>query len=886
MAIQNKKGYRGNALLKKVNTPIDWTPELILEFKKCSKDPVYFSKKYVKIVNVDKGLMTIDLYQYQKKIIRSIWMNSSTIVTTARQAGKFLFLDKELPLFNGGFTTMGNVKVGDVLIDADGKPTTVTFKSDIINRKCYQITFDDGTTCDAGDDHQWEVVDRFKKHKREVLTTQQMFDIGWSKVNKFTGYNQYRWYIPNTKPVEYHRSNLPIDPYILGIWLGNGTPTTRELTCDINDVDHYQKQGVKFGKRTVYKDRPNLFTAVIDNISPEDFKKYNLENNKHIPDPYLYGSIEQRVSLVQGLWDTDGFIEKKDGRCSIQLSTVNMQLVDNIQQLLCSLGLKVFRSNHTDKKFNKTSVKLSFTCGKDFIQVSRIKRKNSRQREVCKNSRYSLSRTIQDIKEVPSKPSQCISVDNERRLYLCGKEYLPTHNTTSVVCYVLWYVLFHSNVNVGILANKGETAREILSRVKLAYQYLPQWLQQGTVRWNEGDILLENGSRVLAEATSKDALRGYTINLLVCDEAAHVENWEEFFTSVYPTISSGKTTKIVLISTPNGLNHFYATWENAHKKGDEWNGYNPISVMWYDVPGRDENWKKKTLQSLNFDEQKFLQEYCNEFLGSSGTLISGWKLKELVSKNPILDRDGLKQYEEPKDKHVYTITVDVSEGKSLDYSTFHVIDVTSMPYKSVCTFHSNLINAPDFASILYRIAKLYNSAFILIELASLGPQIADIIYDGYEYENVLFTTNAGAKGKRIGFVGTNVDRGIKMSTAVKSVGCSLLKLLIEQNQLIINDFVTISELSTFSKNGKSYEAEEGKHDDMVMALVVFAWLTGQNYFKEITDIDTLHKLKEKTEQEIKDDLLPFGLKDDGSDMLIDMESPVYDINSDDYHGSF
>lgn len=433
---------------------------------------------------------------------------------------------------------------------------------------------------------------------------------------------------------------------------------------------------------------------------------------------------------------------------------------------------------------------------------------------------------------------------------------------STVTCaFILWYIIFNSDKTVALLANKGDTAREILGRIQLAYQYLPKWLQQGVSEWNKGSFELENNSRVIAAATSSDNIRGYSINLIFIDEAAFIENWDEFFTSVYPTISSGASTKLVLVSTPNGLNHFYHIWTNAQLGK---NSYKPVLVHWSAVPGRDEAWKQATLAAMNFDTQKFAQEYEVEFQGSSGTLIAGWKLKQLQAAIPVHQHDGLSVYENPEKGHTYICIVDVSRGKGLDYSAFSIVDVTTMPYKQTCSFRNNLIAPIDYAEVVYRVSKSYNTAAILVEVNDLGEQISTSLHYDFEYENLLFTENAGRSGKKIssGF-GNNVDKGIRTTKSVKSVGCSILKLLIEQNQLIIYDKQTISELSTFSRKGVSYEAEPGNHDDMVMGLVLFAWLSDQTYFKDITDINTLARLREKTDEEISAELLPFGFVEDG-----------------------
>ena len=433
--------------------------------------------------------------------------------------------------------------------------------------------------------------------------------------------------------------------------------------------------------------------------------------------------------------------------------------------------------------------------------------------------------------------------------------------TTTAVAVILHYILFNEFKTVAILANKGDASREVLARIKLAFEALPKWLQHGVEEWNKGNIALENGCNVLAGTTSSSAIRGKSISFLYLDEVAFIEGYDEFFASVYPTISSGESTKLLMTSTPNGLNHFWKTCKGAEEGT---NGYEYVKVVWSDVPGRDEKWKTETLESLDHDEEKFNQEYNGQFLGSSGTLISGAKLKQLAFSQPLYSKEGINQYEKPQKDHVYSMTVDVSRGKGLDYSTFNVIDITSMPYKQVCTFRDNFVAPIDFASIIYRIGTAYNDALVLIEINDIGGQVSDTLLMDFGYESMLHTESGGRAGIRIssGF-GKMSDSGVRTTKSVKAIGCSMLKMLVEQNQIILSDFETIQELSRFSKKANSYEAEPGSHDDLVMNLVIFGWLTSQSYFKEITDINTLHKLREKTEEQIQDDLLPFGFIDSG-----------------------
>lgn len=451
--------------------------------------------------------------------------------------------------------------------------------------------------------------------------------------------------------------------------------------------------------------------------------------------------------------------------------------------------------------------------------------------------------------------------DNRFTVAECSRQ---SGKTTAITVLVLWYIIFHPNKTVAILANKADTAREILSRIQLAYEHLPKWLQQGVIEWNKGSFVLENGSRVLAAATSSNNIRGFSINMLIIDEAAFIDGWDEFFTSVFPTISSGESTKLVLVSTVNGLNHFYKITSLARQ---EKNNYKLISVPWTRVPGRDEKWREEILAGMNYDYQKFRQEFENEYLGSSGTLIAGWKLQELTSATILNEKFNIIQYEKPEKDRLYALIADVSRGKGLDYSAIQVIDISEMPYKQVLSFRDNMITPGDFAEMIYRIGKQYNNAAVLIEVNDIGQQVAETLYFDFEYDNMLFSESAGSSGKRItqGYKSKATDRGIRTTKTVKSVGCSMLKLLIEQNQLIINDFDTINELSTFSKKHNSFQAEAGCHDDLVMCLVLFAWLTEQQFFKGMTDINTIIKLRERSEEELENELLPFGFINDGLD---------------------
>lgn len=441
--------------------------------------------------------------------------------------------------------------------------------------------------------------------------------------------------------------------------------------------------------------------------------------------------------------------------------------------------------------------------------------------------------------------------------------------TTTTVGYMLWCVLFQEDYTIAILANKGQLAQEILSRLQKAYEYLPLWLQQGIIVWNKRNIELENGSKIYAYATSAAGVRGGTYNLIFLDEFAFVPKnmADDFFTSTYPVISSGQTTKVIIVSTPCGLNHFYKMWVDATEKRSL---YKPIEVHWSMVPGRDAKWRDETIR--NTSEEQFRQEFETEFIGSAATLISGAKLRSLAFYNPLSSIDGLDIYEEPKPGHLYIATVDCSEGVGADYSTINVIDVSQVPYRQVAKYRSNKLPLLFFPTIIYSIASRYNEAFALIETNNIGQQVVDILHYDLEYENIYKLEHHHIKGQSIsGGFKRSTSFGIKTTKSVKKIGCANLKTLVESDKLIINDFDTIAEMNTFIRIRDSYAAEEGNNDDLVMGLVLFAWLAAQAYFKDSTNIDIRKILLEEQGLSNEENLTPVGIIDDGQkeEVLVD-----------------
>ena len=452
---------------------------------------------------------------------------------------------------------------------------------------------------------------------------------------------------------------------------------------------------------------------------------------------------------------------------------------------------------------------------------------------------------------------------HHERFNIC-KMPRQTGKSTTVVSYLLHYAVFNDNVNIAILANKASTARDLLGRLQLAYENLPKWMQQGIIAWNKGSLELENGSKILAASTSASAVRGMSFNVLFLDEFAFVPNHvaDDFFASVYPTISSGTQTKVIIVSTPRGMNHFYRMWHDAERGKNE---YIPTDVHWSEVPGRDEYWKQQTI--ANTSDQQFKVEFECEFLGSVNTLINPAKLRNLVYENPITKNAGLDIYENVIPDHNYMITVDVARGLGNDYSAFIVFDITNFPYKVVAKYRNNEIKPMLFPNIIHNVAKGYNNAFLLIEVNDIGDQVASIIQYDLEYENLLMASMRGRAGQVVGtgFSGKKTQLGVRTTAAVKKLGCSNLKTLLEDDKIMVKDYEIISELTTFSQKHNSFEAEEGCNDDLAMCLVIFAWLVAQDYFKEMTDNDIRKRLYEEQRNQIEQDMAPFGFIQDGLD---------------------
>jgi hypothetical protein len=528
------------------------------------------------------------------------------------------------------------------------------------------------------------------------------------------------------------------------------------------------------------------------------------------------------------------------------------------------LGNPLLKKANTQIEFSEEQILEFVTCKEDPVYFAKNYIKI-----------VTLDKGLQPFELYPFQ-EKLVNNFHKHRFNIC-KMPRQTGKSTTVVAFLLHYAIFNDNVNIGILANKAATARELLDRLQTAYENLPKWMQQGVLIWNRGSLELENGSKILAASTSASAVRGMSFNILFLDEFAFVPNHiaDSFFASVYPTITSGKSTKVIIVSTPHGMNHFYRMWHDAERGKNE---YVFTDVHWSEVPGRDEQWKKQTI--ANTSEQQFKVEFECEFLGSVDTLIAASKLRNFVYDHPKTRSAGLDVYVDPIGEHDYLITVDVARGVGSDYSAFAVVDITQFPHRVVAKYRNNEIKPMLFPSIIVDVAKNYNEAFILCEVNDVGDQVASIVHYDLEYNNLLMCSMRGRAGQIVGqgFSGKKTQLGVKMSKAVKKVGCLNLKTMIEEDKLYFNDYDIMSELTTFIQKNNSFEAEEGCNDDLAMCLVIYAWLVAQDYFKELTDQDVRKRLYEEQKNQIEQDMAPFGFIVDGSE-----ESSFVDVDGDRWH---
>lgn len=835
--------WEGPGLRKAGHIP-PYTDEQKEEWIRCAQDPIYFIEKYWKITHPDRGLILFPLRPFQKEAIKAYVEHRMIAMLCSRQIGKALCLSTPI-LTPSGFKEMRDIHPGDIVYGADGRETRVTFESEIHqNRNCFKVTFDNGETVVADEEHLWKIG--ILKSRRipgaynkgpgvkkceiypdyQVLTTGEI--VGLLNSRKAIGQSVF---VDVASPLEMESKEHAIDPYLLGLWLGDGYSKSGKLIGELEDVSHYQQRLSRYTfSDNNYRRNWNLRVVRIEGLY-EELKKLNLINNKHIPADYMLGSFQQRLALVQGLMDTDGSITAKG---SGEFYTKNLDLAQQFQTLMASLGVKskirgrVVSSISGREISPRTYYTVRFLTS---LPVATLPRKAERIRSHIEGV-DSKRHYIKSIEKVESVPVKCIQVDNEDHLFLCGKSLIPTHNTSVTAAFIGWFINFHPNVSVGVLADKQETAIEIHDRLKLGYENLPHWLKHGYTKWNVKSIKLENGSSVQVSATTINAGRGRSFSIVFLDEFAAVKRTvaEKFKASIIPTIAAGTETKLFVTSTPQGKNHFF----KIVKEAEEGNNWHLIKADYRADPARDnQQWVETQVKELGLD--MFRQEHLCDFIGSTQTLIHPDKLRELIARRPT-STIPLNIYNQPEEGRQYVMICDCGEGVGLDYSAIQVIDVSEKNYKQVASYRDNKIKPHELALFIKQVGELYNQALVFIEDASTGPLVAEGLHAA-EYRNILTLEKIKGKEQHKVLIGRNGKGrfGGKTTLPVKLLGCTELKRLIESDGLIINDRATIDELESYSRQGAVYAAEDGNNDDLVTALMLFGWLHTLREFRLMLD---------------------------------------------------
>ena len=806
-----------------INVEIKYTTEDLEELRKCKEDVVYFAENYFYIRVLDKGRQKITLHNCQKRLIRKIVANRRTISCASRQTGKCLDLNTPIPTPDG-WTTMGELKDGDMVLDENGNPAKVLKAHEIkYNLDCYELTFSTGEKIIADKDHKWMTQSFLERHgnknKESKKTTEEIY-------NSLKANNASNHKIPTPiNGLQLDNKELLINPYLYGLWLGDRFNHNYGITGEVTDLDEIKKyikehDILKTDNISLIdiKDRPtckrmhfigkNAYGQSLSSIFSE-----NLKLDKNIKKEYLRASQEQRLELLRGLMDSDGSAGKK-----CYFYNTDEAMINSVKELLSSLSIVYSYHTKPNSYKGKPGKLLHCLVFNTHHRVFNLSRKIKNQK--VSKSKKTSSIYIVDVKPVESRPVKCITVDSPKGMFLCGKTMVPTSNTTVMTIVCLWYALFNPDYEIGVLANKEVQAKEILDRIKLAYEEIPNFIKAGVWTFSQEIIKLTNGSKIYVSTTSGTSLRGKSVNLVFVDEFAFVppEIADAFFKSVIPVLSSGENTKLVICSTPQGLlNKFYKLYSDAEAGRSNWAW---DKMYWHELPNRDDKWKQDQLEAIGYDMDLWNQEYDIMFL-EDGTAAINLQLLEKFKNGcgPVefsYDNGDYKIWVEPKEDRIYSIGVDAAEGVGQDYSVAQILDVTDPTEIIQCAmFASNRLQPYVFAEKLNQIARSWGRPFMCIESNKEGSQVIDALYQVHNYDNIITVT------MKNDVRGAYQKMGIFCHGNSKSKGITHMKYMIETRQAVkFNDLQTVKEFETFVRTGqKKWEARKGFHDDRIMALL-------------------------------------------------------------------
>ena len=854
--------YRGSKNVPVAGAEYEFTADMVLDLQKCKEDIIYFAENFFYIVTLDNGKQKIKLYEAQKRALLSLVNNRFTALMQSRQSGKALALDTPIATTKG-WKTMGDITTNDLVYGSSGKPIRVTHAHEIMyNRPCYKVTFDNGEVIVADEDHQWYTESRSERTRNNkttgsVKTTKEIY-----QTVKCSGSNEPRHRIPiSLLGIQNKETRLSIDPYILGLWLGDGSSEAGWLIVRDRDYQHLNEKlqsNKQFDKITTrrypYTKASYITLSSTSNVQTESLtsliKQNNLYKNKHIPEEYYWASREQKLELLKGLIDSDGYVEKSNGVVSFYNS--NKTLIDQVFRLVLELG---YKPTITQKQAKLNGVNKKMSYGVNFkprelvatipFKAERIKLE-PHTHNTLKRSQFHYITSVDPCESVPVR---CISVDSKDHLYLAGKNLIPTHNSTILTIFVLWMACFHDDHRAAIVANKETTAINIFKRIRMAYEQLPNYIKPGVKEYGKTGMTLGNDSSVIVSTTTATSIRGDTLNALAIDEAAFIEPHllEEFWSSVIPSISSGKKSKILMVSTPNGIgNKFYEIFSGAEK--GTMKGWKAERIDWWEIPGRDEEWKQDMISALGGSEEKFNQEFGNQFLDDASSAVGASVIEKFKreKKEAIWTSDDQEYivYEYPNQNNLYVIGVDVGEGIGRAASVAQVLDVTDLQnIKQVAVYGSTTIEPYHFANKLSMIGSSWGLPPMLIERNNCGAQVIDALYYKHQYEKLVSYSKISESEK----YNRTRNMGVLSHTNIKFDGIQNMRYWVNHLEVVnVNDPTTISEFETFVRqpNGIFKKRSDSFFDDRIMALVWSLFILEpeicEQYFT-IAEFDTQNK---------------------------------------------
>ena len=821
-----------NPKIKKANQEVEFTLEQVQELQRCTADPIYFIRNYVTVQHPTRGAVPFDLYPYQEKMIRMYTENRYSVVLSARQTGKEQPHTAKIAT-PFGWTTMGDIQPGDVVLTPDGKKSNVLIKHPQGIKQVYRITFDDGSTAECGLDHLWTVYIRNKwvnnkyQVQKQTLSLKDLIEYH-EKISKWKTKNNYAIRVPVVEKVDFNEAQLPLDPYVLGALLGDGSlsiPHSLLLTsADSEIIERVQSNISHLGNvslvensngydyRITNKNNKNSIHKIIKDLELSGTKSHT----KFIPKQYLESSHNQRLNLLQGLMDTDGTVHVRKNACTISYTTTSKQLRDDFQQLVWSLGGKC---SYVERKQQNPKHKLAYDL---FVSLPNPKEcfSISRKKDLCHDKwgggsrvETDIRRTIVNIEKVRNEESSCITIDHPDQLYITDN-YTVTHNSVTSAAFLLWYAMFHFDKTILIASNKNSNAMEMILRIRFAYENIPNWLKPGVQEdgWNKHNIGFDNGSRIVSTATSEDSGRGMSISLLFLDEFAFVKPsvQDEFWTSIAPTLSTGGSC--IMTSTPNGdMDIFAQIWRGAQVGS---NGFAHIHVGWDEPPGRGEKFKEEEIGRIG--ERRWMQEYECEFLSSEALLISSlW----LANQTPIIEKVKPKRvikdvifWDDVKHNGTYLIGVDPATGSGEDFSVISVFDFPSLV--QIAEYRSNTMSTNDLYGILKNILNYFETKEATVYFSVENNGVGEGVIALYEADEdppmtVEFVSEEGKN-----------RRGMTTTSRTKMRACVNLKEMLEKNNLTIKSSILLAELKSYARKRGAYAALPGSTDDAVSALLI------------------------------------------------------------------